>query len=200
MPQSSHTCERSPVSSPAATNEERWALVLRIAANSSFRRSVRLRELLLYKGRRAPSAGLQSADDKHRSRRGRHPAQAPRRLLRRRSRRANSALNPQRLLFAVVRARALATFAPRSPRQLASKPFRHTRPPLWNYLFDGTYVANQLNFAWEFPNREPPRIRNRHARPGEQQLYVPQGRGYSATKLTRSSPLVPTSAAPVTCS
>jgi len=29
--------------------------------------------------------------------------------------------------------------APRSPRQLASKPFRHAHPPLWNDLFDGTY-------------------------------------------------------------
>ena len=60
-------------------------------------------------------------------------------------------------------------------------------PNPWADLF-----ANQLNFAWEFPNGEPPRIRNRHPRPGEQQLYVPQRRGYSATKTYAIVALVPT--------
>jgi hypothetical protein len=73
----------------------------------------------------------------------------------------------------------------RTPRTVSMDDFKSN-----NFVLLGSSRANpwaelfepQLNFRWEFPPGEAPRIRNRHPRSGEQALYVPQGRGYSATK------------------
>ncbi len=365
MPQSSHTCEQTPASSPPATKEERWALVLRIAASSSFRRSPRLRELLLYIGRR----GIDNAfEDLKEQRIGCEVFRRPQDytpaednivrveagILRKRLAHYFSGEGrDEPIVLSIPKGSYLPVFepaalelppsapvppcveavppspAPVSPLHRSATFWRsvsaalavlciclatwgyvavHTRnrpgqnsPPLWNYLFDGksrTYLvcadsalallqdltnspisladyvnrrygadnpaappetrllarvlpdkqytsvadvylisrflqmgrdvadrvfirtprtlimedfksnnfvllgssranpwadlfANELNFAWEFPNGEPPRIRNRHPHAGEQLVYVPQGRGYSASKTYAIVALVP---------
>lgn len=364
MPQSSNTCERIPASSPLISEEERWALVLRIAESPHFRRSPRLRELLLYIGRR----GIDNAVDDLKEQKigckvfGRPLDYSPAEdnivrveagILRKRLAEyfngagrdeplvlsipkgsylpafepAGSELSPPILATPSVEAPPLPPVAPDSPASpvnfwrgvsallavlcvcLASAYFlvrtgdrgRQTPSPLWNTLFDSksrTYLvcadsafallqdltnshipladylnrrygtdkagaapearlltsvlpdkqytsvadvyliskflqlsrdvadrvsvrtprtlsmddfksnnflllgssranpwaelfADKLNFAWDFPNGEPPRIRNRHPRSGEQLVYVPQGRGYSATKTFAIVALVP---------
>ncbi len=366
MPQSSHTCERTSAPSPPATNEERWALVLRIAASSSFRRSPRLRELLLYIGRRGIDNALEDLKEQRIGcevfRRSQDYSPAEDNIVRveagiLRKRLADYFSGDGRdepVVLSIPKGSYVPVFEPMGlqrppplpaessvdPVSPAPAPTLSPQPsvtfwrsisaalavlcvclaagsflllrsannhpgqnssPLWNYLFDAksrTYLvcadsalallqdltnspisladyvngrygadnpsappetrllarvlpdkqytsvadvylisrflglahdvadrvsirtprtlrvedfkssnfvllgssranpwadlfANQLNFAWEFPNGEPPRIRNRHPLAGEQSVYVPQGRGYSATKTYAIVALVP---------
>jgi len=73
----------------------------------------------------------------------------------------------------------------RTARSLSMEDFKSN-----NFILLGSSRANpwgelfepQLNFIWEFPAGEAPYIRNAHPKAGEQAIYFPIGRAYSATK------------------